>query len=69
MTSIPVAICRFSDNNCKRPYLEKERLFFYFLLDIWNVHEIEKILKKKEEYSSLFINEIIESERDVYLSV
>ena len=24
---------------------------------------------KKEEYSSLFINEIIESERDVYLSV
>ena len=47
MRSIPVAICRFSDNNFKCPYLEKERLFFYFLLDIWNVHEIENILKKK----------------------
>ena len=48
MRSIPVAICRFSDNNLKRPYLGKERLFFYFLLDIWNVHEIENILKKKK---------------------
>ena len=56
MRSIPVAICRFSDNNCKRPYLEKERLFFYFLLDIWNVHEIDNILKKKEEYPSLIVN-------------
>ena len=48
MRCIPVAISRFSDNNCKRTYLEKERLFFYFLLDIWNVHEIENILKKKK---------------------
>ena len=48
MTSIPIAICRFSYNNFKRPYLEKEKLFFYFLLDIWNVHEIENILKKKK---------------------
>ena len=48
MRSIPVTICRFSDNNCKRPYLEKERLFFYFLLDIWNVHEIDNIMKKKK---------------------
>ena len=48
MSSIPVAICGLSDNNFKRLYLEKERLFFYFLLDIWNVHEIENILKKKK---------------------
>ena len=48
MRSIPVTICRFSDNNCKRPYLEKERLFFYFLLDIGNVHEIDNIMKKKK---------------------
>ena len=48
MTSIPVAKSRFSDNKFKRLYLKKERLFFYFLLDIWNVHEIENILKKKE---------------------
>ena len=48
MRSIPVAICGFSDTNCKRPYLEKKKLFFYFLLDIWNVHEIANILKKKK---------------------
>ena len=48
MRSFPVAICRFSDNNFKRPDLEEERLFFYFLLDIWNVHEIKNILKKKK---------------------
>ena len=32
MTSIPVAIWRFSDNNFKGLYLEKEWLFFDFLL-------------------------------------
>ena len=48
MTSIPVTICRFSDNNFKRPYLKKEWLFFGFLLHFWNVHEIYKILKKKK---------------------
>ena len=69
MTSIPVAICRISDNNFKRLYPKKERLFFNFLLFLWNVHEMKKILKKKEEYPSLIITEIITSERDVYLSV
>ena len=34
-----------------------------------NVHEIQNILKKKEEYPSLIITEIISSERDIYLSV
>ena len=48
MTSIPVAIYRFSDNNFKRFHLKKESLFFGFLLHIWNVHEIYKILKKKK---------------------
>ena len=48
MTSSPVAICRFSDNNFKRFYLKKESLFFGFLLHFWNVHEIYKILKKKK---------------------
>ena len=47
MRGIPVAICRYSDNNFKRPYLEKERLFFYFLLDIWNVPENYNIQKKE----------------------
>ena len=46
MTSIPVAICRLSDNKFKRLYLKKERLFLDFLLNFWNVHEILNILKK-----------------------
>ena len=68
MTSIPVAICRFSDNNFKRLYLKKEWLFFDFLLHFWNLHEIYNILKKKE-YPSLIITKIIASEGDVYLNV
>ena len=47
LTSIPVAICRFSDNNFKRLYLKKESLFVNFVLHFWNVHEIWNILKKK----------------------
>ena len=69
MTSIPVAICRFSYNNFKRLYLRKERLYENFLLHFWNVLEILNILNKKEEHYSLIITEIIASERDVYLSV
>ena len=40
MTSIPVAICSFYDNNFKRLYLKNEKHFVYFLLHFWNVHEI-----------------------------
>ena len=36
----PVAICTFSDNNFKRLYLKKERLFVNFFLHLWNVHQI-----------------------------
>ena len=69
MTSIPVAICRFSDNNFKCFYLKKERLFGDFLLNFQIMHEIYNILKKKEEFPRLIITEIIASERHVYLSV
>ena len=48
MTSIPVAICRFSYNNLKNFYLKKVWLFFDFLMHFWNVHGIYKILKKKK---------------------
>ena len=48
MTSIPVAICRFSGNKFKRFYLKKEKRFMDFLLHFWSVHEIENILKKKK---------------------
>ena len=69
MTSIPVAISRFSANNLKRLYLKKKthffRLLIAFLKYAWNLEHSEK----KEEYSSLIITESIASERDVYLSV
>ena len=48
MASIPIAICRFSDNNFKRLYLKKERLYVDFLLHFQNVHEIQNNLKKKK---------------------
>ena len=69
MTSIPVAISRFSYNNLKRLYLKKETLFFGFFIAFlkfaWNLQNSEK----EEKYPSLIITEIIASERDVYLSV
>ena len=48
MTSIPVAICRFSNHKFKRLYLKKERLFMDFLFHFWNVDEIYNILEKKK---------------------
>ena len=69
MTSIPVAISRFSANNLKRFYLKKKTHFFRFLIAFlkyaWNL----EISEKKEEYPSLIITEIIASERFVYLRV
>ena len=47
MTRILAAISKFSDNNFKRIYLKKEKLFVNFLLHFWNVHEIYNILKIK----------------------
>ena len=40
MTSIPVAICTFSDNNFKRLDLKKERLDVDFLLHFQKMDEI-----------------------------
>ena len=69
MTSIPVAICRYSGNNFKRFYLKKKTHFVNFWLHFWNLPEIYNILKKKEEYPSLINSEIIATETDVCLSV
>ena len=66
MKCIPVAKCRFSNNKFKRLYLKKEKLSVDFLLHFWNVHEIWNILRKKKEYPSLIITEVIASERDIY---
>ena len=50
MKGIPVAICRFSENNFKRLYLKKESLFVNFQFYFWNVHEIYNVLKNKKSF-------------------
>ena len=69
MTSIPVPICRLSDNNFKRLYLQKKNTFSKFLIVILNCGWNLQCSENQEEYSSLSITEIIASERDVYLNV
>ena len=68
MTSIPVAICRLSDNKFKRLYLKKKETFLKFFIEFlkyaWYLENSEK-----KEYPSVIITEIFASERDVYLSV
>ena len=59
MTSSPVAISRFSNNNFKRLYLKKGMAFFQFFIAFlkcaWNLEHSWK----KEEYRSLINTEII----------
>ena len=68
MTSIPVAICRFSGNNFNRFYLKKKTI-------LWIFYCISEICMKfrtfceKKEYPGLIITNIIASERDIYLSI
>ena len=69
MTSIPAAICLIYRINFQRHYLRRKRLFLDFLLHFWIIHEIYSIFKKKDEYPSLIISEIIETERCSYLNV
>ena len=49
MTSIPVATCRVSDNNFKRLYLKKERLFVNFWLYFRIADVIYNVLKTKKD--------------------
>ena len=69
MTSIPAAICRIYGNKFKRHYLRNKRHFLDFLLNFWNVHDIQSIFKKKDKEPSLIISEIIDAERRGYLNV
>ena len=59
----------FLRNNFKHHYLKKKELFLNFLLHFWNGNEMYNILKKKDEYCSLIVSEIIESERGGYLKL
>ena len=40
-------MCTISSNKFKRHYVKNKRLFVDFLLDFWNVHEINNILQQK----------------------
>ena len=62
-------MCTISRNKFKRHYLKNKRLFRDFLFHFWNVHEIWNILKKKDEYPSLIISEIMDCERSGYINV
>ena len=46
MRSIPVAICRLSDNKFKRLYLKKKETFLRFFIELlkhaWNLEHSEK---------------------------
>ena len=67
MASIPAAICKIYGNNFKRHYLRNKRLFVDFLLILkellnllkcaWNLEHF----RKKDEYLSLIISEIIDA--------
>ena len=69
MTSIPVAICRYSGNNIKRFYLKRKHILSIFDCIFEMCMKFKTFWKKKEEYPSLITTEIIASEGDVYLSV
>ena len=62
-------MCTISRNKFKRHSLKNKRLFVAFLLHFWNVHKIWNILKKRDEYPSLIISEIMDCERGGYLNV
>ena len=40
-------MCTISRNKFKRHYLKNKKHFLDFLLNFWNVHEIQNILEKK----------------------
>ena len=68
MTSIPVAISRFSDNKFKPLFLKKKKDFFSTFDCISEMCMKFRTFWKKEKDPSLIITETIASERDVYLS-
>ena len=51
------------------PLSQKGKTFFGFFISFLKCAWSLQILKKKEEYPSLIITEIIASERDIYLSL
>ena len=69
MTSIPVAICKILINKFETHDLGNKKRFVDFSLHFRNIHAMQNILQKKDEYPSLIISEISEPERGGYLNV
>ena len=68
MTTIPEAICKVSHNNFKRHYLKKKDFFWFFIAFLKCAQNLEQF-PKKDEYPSLIISEIIDTEKRGYLNV
>ena len=69
MTSIPVAIYRFSDNNFKTLLSQEEKTFCGFFIAFPKCAWHSEYSETKEEYANLIITEIFSSEKDIFLSV
>ena len=73
MTSIPERMWRIYGNNFKRHYLKNKRLFliFYCISEMCMKFSTfsKKKKKKKNEYPSLIISEVIDAERRGFLNV
>ena len=69
MTSIPAAIRRIYGNNFKRHYVRNKRIFLHVFIAYLKCALNLKHFEKKDEYPSLIISEIIDSERRGYLNV
>ena len=69
MTSIPVGTCTISHNNLKPSYLKKKKNFFRFFIAFLKCALNLEHFEKEDEYPSLVIFKIIDSERSGYLNV
>ena len=68
MTSIPAAICRIYRNNFKRPLSHKQKTFSGFFMAFLKCARNLEHFRKKDEYPSLIISEIIDAKRRGYLN-
>ena len=69
MTSISVGRCRISRNNLKHHYLKKKKTFSGFFIAFLKYALNLEHLGKKDEYPSLVISKIGDTERGGYLNI
>ena len=69
MTNIPRAICRSYGNNFKRDYPKNKRFFLDFFITFLKCALNLEHFRRKDEYPSLIISEIIDTEKRGYLNV